>query len=87
MVSTTDAMFIDYQMSFWASPSSDFLYFLVTSVNDDLKTKHFDEFLQFYYDELVTSLKKLSHDLLIPTSDEFYDDMLEKAPFGKYLKK
>lgn len=77
-----DVSMIDYQISFWATPSADFLYFMMTSIADDVKVAHFDELLEFYHDHLTASLKKLEFKQHIPTLKELQDDLHEHAAFG-----
>lgn len=78
----TEVSLLDYQMSFWASPTVDFLYFMMTSVADDIKVDHFDDFVEFYQNELAASLKKLNFDQHIPTLSEIQIDLLEKGYIG-----
>lgn len=78
-----DVSMIDFQGSFWASPSSDLLYFLVSSVSDEYKITHFDEFVEFYHEQLTLALKKVKFDQHIPTLTELQEDMLEKGGFGE----
>ena len=70
---------------FWASPSSDILYFLLSSVADDIKVKHFDDFIEFYHEQLTLALKALRYDQHIPTLSELHIDLLDKGGFGKIL--
>lgn len=83
LLSPSDVTFIDYQMTFYGTPSADVIYFFLTSVRDDIKTTHFDELVELYYHELITSLKTLSYDQIVPSLDELHDDMLEIAAFGE----
>jgi thiamine kinase-like enzyme len=76
---------IDYQAPFWGSPANDILYFLLTSVQDDIKVEHFDEFIEFYHEQLSTSLKKLNYDRHIPTLAELHIDLLDKGGFGEFV--
>lgn len=75
---------IDYQLPFWASPSGELLYFLLSSVADDIKVDYFDDFIEFYHSALVKGLKQLKFDQKIPSLTELHIDLLEKAGFGKY---
>jgi thiamine kinase-like enzyme len=83
LLSASDTQFIDFQMTFWGSPSADLLYFLITSIADDYKVKHFDDFVELYYHELKMSLTKLNYTQCIPTLNELCKDMLDKGTFGK----
>lgn len=82
----TDVRMLDYQFSFWASPSYDLLCFMITSPTDDIKIDHFDDFVKLYHDELVASLKSLNYDQRIPTLAELHDDLLEKGFIGWFLR-
>lgn len=75
--SPIDVYMIDFQANFWGSPASDILYFLITSVEDSIKVKHFDELVQFYHVQLVDALKRLNYGLHIPTLAEFHIDLLD----------
>lgn len=79
-----DVSMIDYQASFWASPTNDILYFLLSSVSDDIKIDCFDEFIAFYHTQLTDALKKLKYDQHIPTLPELQIDMLSKGSFGNF---
>jgi hypothetical protein len=78
-----DVMIYDYQGSFWASPVTDILYFLISSVSDDIKVEHFDDFIEYYHIELCKSLRTLKYDQHIPTLSELFIDIMEKGAFGK----
>ncbi|KAG5675465.1 hypothetical protein PVAND_005367 [Polypedilum vanderplanki] len=75
---TTAMKFIDYQMSYWGSPVADLFYFIVSSVNNDVKVKHFDEFIEHYQRELEKMLKKLNYNGYIPTLKDIYEDIEDK---------
>lgn len=78
-----DVIFYDYQGSAWATPTNDLLYFLVSSVSDEAKVVHFDDFIEYYHLELSKSLKELAYDKHIPTLSELFIDIMEKGQFGK----
>ena len=81
--SPIDVKLIDYQMSFWASPAADLIYFLISSIQDDIKVDHFDELVAYYHSVLVESLNKLKYDGVIPTLEELNADILVKGHFGE----
>lgn len=74
-----DMKFIDFQMSFWGSPSSDLNYFFLTSIRDDTKIVHFDDFIVHYHNELRSALKQLNYEKHIPTLSELHVDLIEKG--------
>ncbi|KAG5683603.1 hypothetical protein PVAND_012876 [Polypedilum vanderplanki] len=74
-----DMLMIDFQGNTWAGPGIDLHYFIVSSVINDVKVDKFDELIKYYHDELVESLTKLKYDQHIPTLDEVYTDLMDKA--------
>ncbi len=78
-----DVTLIDFQVPFWASPGPDILYFLISSVADDIKIEHFDHFVEFYHKQLSEALQLLKYDEHIPTYAEVCTDLLDKAGYGK----
>lgn len=79
---TTDVSLIDYQGPFWGSPTADLLYFLLSSVADEIKVDEFDNFVLFYHNELTTSLKALNYDQVIPNLADLHIDIISKSGFG-----
>lgn len=80
---TVAVKLIDFQIAFWASPVPDLLYFLLSSVADDIKTDHYDDLIEFYHEQLTSALKQLKYDQHIPTLSELNEDLLEKGGFGR----
>lgn len=78
-----DVIMYDYQGSSWASPTNDLLYFIISSVSDEDKVTHFDNFIEYYHLELCKALKELAYDQHIPTLSELFIDIMEKGQFGK----
>ena len=79
-----DVSMIDYQGPFWAGPGVDLMYFMITSVADDIKIDQFDNLIEFYHVELTKALKKLNYDAYIPTLAEVHTDLLDKGSFGEF---
>ncbi|XP_037030222.1 uncharacterized protein LOC119070043 [Bradysia coprophila] len=79
---SVDVKLIDFQIAFWASPVLDLLYFLVSSVADDIKIDHFDDLIEFYHEQLTSALKRVKFDQHIPTLSEINVDLLEKGGFA-----
>lgn len=76
-----DVSMIDFQGPFWASPTSDLFYFLMTSVADDIKIDQFDHLIKFYHERLTDALKKLKYDQNVPALEELHADLLDKGYF------
>jgi hypothetical protein len=83
-VNAEDVKLLDFQNSYWGSPTGDLLYFLFTSVNDDVKIDSFDELVGHYHRELVESLRKLSYGAALPSLDEIHDDFIAKRQYGEH---
>lgn len=80
-----DVSMIDFQGLFWASPVHDVLYFLISSVADDIKVEYFDDFIEFYHIQLTAALKKLKFDQYIPSLHDLHVDLLEKSSLCEFL--
>ncbi|CAG9801147.1 unnamed protein product [Chironomus riparius] len=76
---TNEVLIIDYQLCFWGSPCYDLLSFLTASVHDDVKVKHFDELVEFYYREFTKTLGMLEYSNHIPSLDELKEDIMDKG--------
>lgn len=77
----TDVVFIDFQMTHWASPGFDINYFLYTSCKlDDLQTRR-DEYLKVYYMELEATLKSQNYGK-IPTFGDLEKCVLAREVYG-----
>lgn len=59
---------IDYQMSKVASPAADFFYLTLNCTDYETRMKHFQDWLDFYYDTLTYFLSKfdLKADYIYP---------------------
>ncbi|KAG5678867.1 hypothetical protein PVAND_008498 [Polypedilum vanderplanki] len=74
-----DVLLVDFQLCVWGSPWIDLFNILLTSIHDDFRTKYFDEFIEFYHQELSKALEIIGYEKHIPTLQEIYDDMMEKS--------
>lgn len=77
-----NVVFIDFQLSFWASPTIDLHFFLNTSVCDSYRPHRFDELVESYHECLVSYLKQLKFKGHIPTWTEFYAQYQERKLLG-----
>ncbi|XP_070494590.1 uncharacterized protein [Chironomus tepperi] len=80
-----DVKIIDYQMSFWGSPNADLIYLMFTSVMDEVKVKHFDEIIEFYYGALRRSLEMVKYEEYIPTVEELKEDLMDNRMYANQL--
>ncbi|KAJ3653625.1 hypothetical protein Zmor_012865 [Zophobas morio] len=51
-----ECVLVDFQSYRYAPPGQDVMTFLHFVTSEEVRTKHFDEFVEFYYDELVDNL-------------------------------
>lgn len=77
-------IFIDFQFAFWSSPTIDLYYFLNSSLCDSLRPEHLDEFVQFYFQQMVDYLKRLNFTKRIPTWSEFSAQHQERKFMGMF---
>ncbi|XP_075161960.1 uncharacterized protein LOC142234671 [Haematobia irritans] len=54
---TIDAKLIDFQLSRYASPILDLVHYLYTSTDRELRSKHFPELLDIYYNTLTAHIQ------------------------------
>jgi hypothetical protein len=54
-------------------------------VKDEIKAEKFDEFILYYHEKLVESLKKLEYDQHIPTLSELQIDLIDKRVAGEKI--
>lgn len=66
-----NAVLIDFQFGCWSSPAIDLYFFMNVGMCDSLRPIHFDELIEFYYELLTRSLKRLHYKKDIPTLHEF----------------
>ncbi|XP_075145777.1 uncharacterized protein LOC142220486 [Haematobia irritans] len=65
--SIKETYFIDFQMSRYGPPAHDLLYFLLSSVNLDIKLQNFDYFISYYHRHLIENLTFLEYQGKLPT--------------------
>lgn len=74
-----DAIIIDFQYSAWGSPAIDLLYMLNTSMNEEIHLRRQDELIQYYYNVLADTLKRLSFKSQVPSLHKFHLQLESKA--------
>lgn len=68
----TDMNFVDFQNPRYGHPFTDFLYFIMTSVQIDNKLKDFDFFIKYYHDQLIEHLEILEYTQRKPRLIDFH---------------
>ncbi|XP_055377153.1 uncharacterized protein LOC129609246 [Condylostylus longicornis] len=77
-----EAIILDYQYSFYGSSVLDLLYFMNTSMKEELRLSEEDKYIQYYHNFLVEILKKLKFNGKIPTLHEFHIQYITKEFFA-----
>lgn len=77
-----DCLLVDYQMCFYNTPMLDLQYFIYTSLQHEVKMNQVDHVLQYYHQQLVSSLKKLGYSKRPPTLLQLQKDFLDVGIFG-----
>lgn len=77
--------FVDYQISYWGTVAHDFYYLMMTSCcqHNDYKMRKFDEFVMFYFDNLIENLKVLKYRKKLPTIDDLRKELSRRKFFGE----
>ncbi|EAT42255.1 AAEL006203-PA, partial [Aedes aegypti] len=73
--SDRDLLLLDYQISFYGSPSFDLLYFIVNSASLAVRTEKFDHLIDHYHQHLVEGMQRLNAKTPIPTRRELHEDI------------
>lgn len=79
-----ECVFVDYQMSYYSSPTLDLHYFMVTSMTKEDRLDKADYVLHFYHKHLVRSLRKLNYTQPIPKLIDLQKDFLSTGVFGVF---
>ncbi|CAD7091876.1 unnamed protein product [Hermetia illucens] len=79
-----DVVLLDFQFSCWASPTVDLHYFLNSSLVEDLRFNHIEEFVHFYYLNLRKTLEDLAFQGKIPTLQQFWMEYMETAFYALF---
>ncbi|XP_031629203.1 uncharacterized protein LOC116344683 [Contarinia nasturtii] len=77
-----DVILIDFQYTCWNSPANDLQFFFNSSLKESLRPNCFDELIEYYHQQLVTFLKRLTYKKSIPTLEEFKAQFYERSFYG-----
>jgi Ecdysteroid kinase-like family len=80
--SPTDVIFVDYQASYYATPSYDLNYFLWISPSPQVRENHWTDLVEVYYKSLSETLTSLNA-AFVPTFDDLMVEMKKKLFNGK----
>lgn len=75
----SDALLLDYQISYWGPAIIDVVNTLFSSSHEDLREKDWDHLLQYYHQHLVNTLIKLQYPNAMPTLTEIQAQFVLKG--------
>ncbi|KAI8116471.1 hypothetical protein FF38_05895 [Lucilia cuprina] len=67
-----DTYFVDYAFPKYGSPAQDLLYFIISSLQVDIKIKQFDHLIQYYHENLVENLQLLKYTKKVPSLKDIH---------------
>ncbi|CAB3244346.1 unnamed protein product [Arctia plantaginis] len=80
---TVDIKVVDMQTLYGGSPVIDFLYFIFTGSDEQLREQHFETLQDHYYTQLCVSMKRLGLDPdKVYSRENFQSELKEKLVFG-----
>lgn len=82
-----DTYFVDLAMPKYGSPAQDLIYFILSSLQADIKIKQFDHLIQYYHENLVENLELLKYPKAKPTLKELHILLHKYRIWGKLFKK
>ncbi|XP_071867676.1 uncharacterized protein isoform X1 [Bombus fervidus] len=77
-----DHIFVDFQISVYTSPAIDLLYFLNTSINEEISNNGTDSLVEEYQRTLVATMKKIGCKTQPPTLKEIKKYMSDRLVYG-----
>nr|XP_046489094.1 uncharacterized protein LOC124222317 [Neodiprion pinetum] len=80
-----DHRFLDFQISNYASPVLDLLYFFATSPNDDVRKQHRELIVREYHAALTTAMAQLKCSTAGPSLEYIMDSLRKRALFEVIL--
>lgn len=77
-----DAILLDFQFSCWASSTLDLHYFFHTSLTEDVRDNHLDDLVQYFYANLVDTLRELDYVGSTPSPQKFWAEYMETSVYA-----
>lgn len=78
-------MILDLQVLDEGSPAGDVIFFLLTSVQFDVITEKLDEFINFYYGQLMENLQGLNADIYRYRFEDFLAEIAIEVKRAEYV--
>lgn len=75
----SDALLLDYQISYWGPAIIDVVNTIFSSSHEDLRERDWDHLLQYYHQHVVDTLEKLKYPKTLPTLTEIQAQFILKG--------
>lgn len=79
-----NTLLVDFQLVQYGSPAHDLLYFLLSSVQQEIRLKEFDFFIKFYHTELSENLRFLNYQKEVPSLCEIHISILRNRGWAPH---
>lgn len=79
-----DAALVDFQVCYYGPPALDITYTLYTSSHKDVCELDWDMLIQYFYDELKSTLNKFNYSKKIPSLMQFHTDIIMRGLHGAW---
>ncbi|XP_017953427.1 uncharacterized protein LOC108648963 isoform X2 [Drosophila navojoa] len=70
-----DICFVDFQLPKYGTPAHDLFCLLMTTPNIHIKLEKFDDFIEYYHEELIAHLKLFKYANRMPTLTELHENL------------
>lgn len=77
-----DTVLVDFQICYYGPPALDVTYCLYTSSHNDVSESDWDMLIQYYYNELRSTLKKFNYSKKMPSLMEFHTQIIMRGLYG-----
>jgi hypothetical protein len=78
------SMMVDYQVLSYGSPAKDIVFFLFTSVKNDVVEEHYDDLIKLYYKTLISVLEQLKCDTTPFTFEALQKEIDHEAKYSQF---
>lgn len=80
-----DVIILDFQFCCHATPAIDLFYFFFASTSDEIRQNCLDEYMHYYYCNLIKYAKRLNCTKQLPTLHQFQRQLLRKMFYCKSI--
>jgi thiamine kinase-like enzyme len=78
------SVMVDYQLCSYGSPARDIVFFLFSSVQDDVLRKHYDDLIKLYYQIFISTLEQLKCVTTPFTFEALEEELSNEARYSQF---